>query len=273
MSLAETVCRLGHIASARQLAALGTTKRAVASAVASGLIRRQARGTYACAHLDPDLAAATRAGCLLDCVSALARHEVWSGIAPPGLHLRARPHQHLGRAGGATVHWAATRMAAQVGEVSPVDALLAVLRCLPPDDALACVESALHLGYLDERGFELLWSSAPRWAKSILARRDTGAQSGLETHARLRLIDAGHAVRTQVRVIGTSPLDLLVDERVGVETDGLKWHADRFMKDRTKDIVVEGAGIRVLRIGGPHIFETWPQTLATIERMIRDARP
>lgn len=273
MSLADTVCRLGHVASARQLAELGATRRAVASAVAGQHIRRQARGIYSCTHVESDLASATRAGCLIDCVSALARHEVWSGIAPHGLHLRARPHQHLGRTGGARVHWAATHgTAAPVGEVSAVDALLSVLRCLPPDDALASVESALRLGYLDERDFEILWSFAPQWARRILARRDSGAQSGLETHTRLKLIDAGHAVRTQVRVIGTSPLDLLVDECVGVETDGHKWHADRFMKDRTKDIVVEGAGIRVLRIGGPHIFETWPQTLATIERMIRDAR-
>lgn len=274
MSLADALCRWGHVASARQLAAAGATKRAVASAVAGHLIHRVARGVYACAHLDADRVAAARAGCLIDCVSALARHQdVWSGIGPHTLHLRARPRQHVGRLpAGAVVHWSETHGDLHSGEVSPVDAILSVMRCLSADDALACVESALHVGYVDERGFERAYSAAPQWARRILDQRDAGAQSGLETHTRLKLLNAGHTVRTQVHMPGTSPLDLLVDECVGVETDGRKWHADRFLEDRTKDIIIEGADIRVLRIASPHIFETWPRTLATIERMIRNAR-
>jgi very-short-patch-repair endonuclease len=268
MSLVDALCGMGHIASARQLAAVAT-KRAVASAVGQQLIQRAGRGIYVCAHVDGEQLAAARAGCLIDCVSALARHDVWSGIRPHTLHLRARPHQHVR---GAAVRWSRTHGVAANGEVSPVDAILEVMRCLPPDDALACVESALYLGYLDERGLQLVYSLAPRSARRILARRDPGAQSGLETHARLRLLAAGHTVRTQVPVPGTSDLDLLVDERVGIETDGRKWHADRFIEDRTKDIIVEGAGIRMLRIASQHVFTSWPRTLATIERMLRDAR-
>ncbi|MCU1577893.1 MAG: hypothetical protein JWP19_97 [Rhodoglobus sp.] len=271
MSLVDALCGMGHRASAKQLAAVAT-KRAVASAVGQQLIRRAGRGTYVCVHVDGELVAAARAGCLIDCVSALARHDVWSGIRPHTLHLRARPHQHVRVPKGAAVRWSRTHGVAMRGEVSPVDAILEVMRCLPPDDALACVESALHLGYLDERGLRLVYSLAPRSAQRILARRDPGAQSGLETHARLKLLAAGHTVRTQVPVPGTSDLDLLVDERVGVETDGRKWHADRFIEDRTKDIIVEGAGIRMLRIAPSHVFTTWPRTLATIERMLRGAR-
>jgi very-short-patch-repair endonuclease len=239
--------------------------------VGQQLIRKAGRGIYVCAHVDGDQLAAARAGCLIDCVSALARHDVWSGIKPHTLHLRAHPHQHVRVPAGA-VRWSRTHGVATHGEVSPVDAILEVLRCLPPEDALACVESALYLGYLDERGLQLVHSLAPRSARRILALRDPGAQSGLETHARLKLLAAGHTVRTQVPVPGTSDLDLLVDERVGVETDGRRWHADRFIEDRTKDIIVEGAGIRMLRIAPSHVFTTWPRTLATIERMLGNAR-
>lgn len=157
-------------------------------------------------------------------------------------------------------------------EVPVVDALLQAMRCLGPYDALASIESALHAQRLDEAGLGRLVALAPGWMLPCLARLDRGGQSGLETHSRLLLQDAGYRVRTQVHIPGTSPLDLLVDDCVGVETDGAKAHESRFMHDRSKDIVIEGWGIRVLRIGSPHIFESWPDTLATIERMVADAR-
>jgi very-short-patch-repair endonuclease len=142
-----------------------------------------------------------------------------------------------------------------------------------PVDALASLESALHLGYLDENGLDALLRLVPLRMHGLIARLDRGAQSGYETHTRVKLLDAGHDVRTQVYVRGAGRLDLLVDECVGIETDGEAWHGpERFVPDRTKDLIVEGEGIRVLRIARPHIFEEWQRTLATIERMVRDAR-
>jgi len=142
------------------------------------------------------------------------------------------------------------------------------MRCLDPYDVIACIESALHLGYLNERGLSLLWDLAPKWMIAYLTRIDRGAQSGLETHPRLWLQDLGHRVETQVSVPGAGVLDLLVDGTVGIEADGAKWHAHRFLADRSQDVGIERWGIRVLRIGRPHIFETWPDTLATIQRML-----
>jgi very-short-patch-repair endonuclease len=220
-------------------------------------------------------ALAAAAGGRLDCVSALAAHGVWSGVLPPGLHVRAEPHQHTRKVpGGARVHWSATRApSSDPAEVSPVDALLQSIDCLPPLDALASVESALHLGYLSERGLDSLAHHGSLQVRQLLDRLDRGAQSGFETHTRVKLLDAGYRVRTQVHVPGAGRLDLLVESCVGIETDGAAWHGpDRFIHDRTKDLVVEGHGIRVLRIARPHIFEEWPRTLATIDRMVQDAR-
>lgn len=157
--------------------------------------------------------------------------------------------------------------------MSAAEAIVQSVGCLDPIDWLACVESALHLGVIDTDTLGYIASTIPRRMHPVLSRLDPYAQSGLETHTRTRLQDAGHSVTTQVPIPGVGALDLLVDDCVGVETDGEKWHAGRFLADRTKDIMVESWGIRVLRIGPPHIFTTWAHTLATIERMIRDARP
>jgi very-short-patch-repair endonuclease len=212
---------------------------------------------------------------LVDCVTALDGHpDLWSGIPVAGLHLRARPGRHIGTVPeGAVVHWAEEHDRGSSGpEVGPVDALLSAVRCLDPYDVIACIESALHLGYLDERGFRKLQLLAPQWMHPYFSRIDRGAQSGLETHPRLWLQDLGHRVETQVPIPGAGILDLLVDGLVGIETDGAKWHQHKFLADRSKDIGVERWGVRVLRIGRPHIFETWAETLATIDRML-DGRP
>ena len=153
-----------------------------------------------------------------------------------------------------------------------VGALVSALSCLSAVDWLASVESALHLGTIGRPELELLSVAVPAWARAILQRIDPGAQSGFETHTRCKLIDAGFSVVSQVLIPGAGRIDLLVEDCVAIETDGAKWHENRFLADRTKDIVVEGWRIRVLRIGQPHIFDTWDETLSTITQMVADAR-
>lgn len=268
------MCHLGHVATAQQLRSLGATKRTLASALTDGWVRRASRGVYVCNHIDRDLMSAAQAGGQVDCLTSLDRHKVWSGIRQPSLHLRMRPHQHSKRLPpAAVVHWsAAHNRSSSPLEVAPIDALLQAMACLPPDDALASVESALHTRFIDEVDFAQLVQRSPERLHGIFAKLDRGAQSGYETHTRLLLLDAGFRVQTQFKVPGAGHIDLLVNGCVGVETDGEQWHGpERFLPDRTKDIIVEGVGIRTLRIAGPHIFVSWPRTLATIRRMVHDA--
>jgi very-short-patch-repair endonuclease len=171
------------------------------------------------------------------------------------------------------VHWSTTLGKSAIPwEVSPLDALLQAIKCLPPDDALASVESALHTGFITEDEFDELVLRAPERLHGVLGKVDRGAQSGFETHTRLRILRAGFRVKTQFYVPRAGHFDLLVNDCVAVETDGAKWHGpERFLPDRTKDLIAEGQGVRVLRIGRPHIFEWWPQTLHTIQQMVSDA--
>ena len=264
------LCSVGHVATTRDLARRGVTKRQLASAVDDGRLVRVRTGTYACSHLDAVQHLAAGARARLDCLSVLERLEgQWSGVQRPRLHVRARAGTHIGDLPtGTVVHWSER----WTGEVTVVEALRRAVGCLDPIDWLACVESALHLGNLDERDLTELASTLPRRLRSTLAKLDRGAQSGLETHGREKIRDAGHTTESQFEVPGTSPVDLLIDGCVALETDGEMWHGGRFHADRTKDIRVRAWGFPVLRIGHPHLFEMWPETLATLEDMIRDAR-
>jgi len=259
------LCDLGHVTRATVLRSHPQLMRALGA----GEIVRAARGVYVCAHLDELALLAARTRTRIDCVSALERNGVWAGQGPRGTHLRARPRHHAHAP--ATLHWAAARPTDGL-EVHPEDALLQAMRCLPPVDALAALESAVHTGYLARIRLDVVLAAAPQYLLPTLSLFDGGGQSGLETHVRCGLIAAGHRVITQVRVPGVSPLDLLVDDVVGIETDGRQHHAESFLRDRTKDLVLEGYGIRVLRIGARHVFDEWPDTLATVQRMVRETR-
>lgn len=185
-----------------------------------------------------------------------------------------QPHQHARQhIPGAVVHWAGAVQRAALLEVAPADAVLQAIRCLGPDDALACVESALHTKYLSDDQLDLVLLHAPDRLHPILSGIDRGAQSGYETWTRLKLVRAGFRVRTQGFVPGAGHVDLIVEECVGVEVDGEKWHGpERFLHDRTKDRNAELQGVRMLRIGGFHVFDDWDTTLAAIQRMVTDAQ-
>ena len=268
------LCARGHIATARELEATGLTRRAVARAIAAGRLIRCRRGVYACAHLDVEERVAATIGARIDCISALARHEdLWTGPASEQLHLRVDRRFHARATAGTVLHWRTAQGREHPLEVSPVDALLQAMTCLSAYHALAAVESAVHLGYLPAADLPRLLALAPERMRTVAQRLDLRSQSGFETFTRLQLQDAGHHVECQVPIPGAGVLDLLVDDCVGIETDGEKWHAHRFHADRTKDLLIETWGIRVLRIGRPHIFDEWPTTLAAIERMVAESAP
>ncbi len=263
------LCALGHVVSTRQLLAAGMTARQLERWVADGSILRLRPGTYACTHLDDEAVIAATAGTRLDCVSLLARiPDAWTGRGDHGTHVRAITGRHVGvLPPGAVIH------RPRVGEPGLVGALVSASRCLEPVDWLACVESMLHLARIDERGLEILAATVRGPTRRMLGRLNRDAESGLETHARCRLQDAGFSVETQVTVPGAGRLDLVVDRCVAVETDGRRWHEHRFLEDRTKDLRVEGWGIRVVRIAPVHLFDEWPETLAAITRMVRECSP
>ncbi|WP_167136976.1 hypothetical protein [Diaminobutyricimonas sp. TR449] len=147
------------------------------------------------------------------------------------------------------------------------------MHCLDDENAIAAMESAVHEGFLTPADVMRLATLAPRRLGDGIRRLEFASGSGNETIVRLRLQRAGFRVESQAHVPGMGHEDLLVEGCVGLDVDGRQWHGeDRFAIDRDRDIHVEGLGRRALRIRTAHITDTWPHTLAVIERVVADAR-
>ncbi|HEY0247223.1 MAG TPA: DUF559 domain-containing protein [Gryllotalpicola sp.] len=272
------LCAFGHVATTAELTDAGWTRTQRESALRQGA-RRVRKGTFACTHLEEADRFAVDCGGRLDCISVLRAEGIWAGFHR-GLHLRMnRGDRHaMARVRAAkrraTLHWDHRRFPAESRtRVSVQDALIAAMRCLPPDDVVAAIESAVHLRRITASQAFAVMEAAPRRLQRQMSEVDTGfrAQSGYETHVRLRLRRRGHRVEPQYLVPGVGHLDNLVDGVVAVETDGSQ-HRDSLPDDHRRDLGTEAAGIRVLRIDPDLVDRRWDEVLDVIERMVRDAQ-
>lgn len=267
-----TLCMTGHFADYRQLGEAGCTRSDLDRALASGAILRVRRGVYACAHSDLAARRAAAAGGMLTCVSVLRSIGVWGGH-DRRLHIQLRPSSgHSRIPHGSRAHWEQPRFGTEsIARTTTKEALWQAMRCLDVEHAMAAVESAWKLQFVSERDVKQLSSIAPRRLNWGLKRRVAVSGSGNETVVRLRLIRAGYQCEPQARVPGLGHQDLLVADCVGLEIDSAEFHTDLELKDDSdRDLLSEGLGRHVLRIRPHHIYERWPQTLAVIDRAVKD---
>jgi very-short-patch-repair endonuclease len=105
----------------------------------------------------------------------------------------------------------------------------------------------------------------PRFA-SQLQEVDGRAQSGAESLVRIRLRRRGLRVEVQARVDRVGTVDLVVEGRLVIETDGREFHdhPDQFAKDRGRDRELAGRRYRVLRFTQQQVLHSWPQCEAAI---------
>lgn len=273
------LCSIGHVATTGQLLSLGLTRRQIDAAVRSGAFIRPRNGVVACPHLDRDELLAAQSGVRLDCITVLRSHGIWTG-SHVGLHVRVargdkEAHERIRRLRPQTaIHWrlpqgsGSSRLQTEVA-----DALRQATRCLPIDDLIAAIESAVHLKKLaPDEALELI-EQAPKRLRRALADVDTRfrAQSGYETIVRLRLTRLGYRVEPQARVPGVGRVDNLVEGCVAIETDGTSFHRDRIEDDHRRDLGTEGWGIRVLRIDPRLIDADWEWVQDVIVRMVEEA--
>lgn len=227
--------------------------------VRSGAVLRAGRGTYVVQPVAPELVSAARFDGLVTCVSAARLHGL------PLLDPPARPHLLVprNRSGGgrsrAELETVVLHRADHDGGTSPhtagrvqdpARALARMLACCPRDDAVVALDHALYKRLVTRADVARhLGPRAPDRVRRALALADAGGQSIIETLARLALVDAGFAVRTQPSFAGVGDVDLLVEGRVIVECDGYEFHSSRaaFRKDRRRDRVLHAYGYVVLR--------------------------
>lgn len=274
--MASILCHLGHVATTAELCSAGMTRQQLARHPDS--VYKPRRGTFACAHLETLDRVAVECRARLDCVAVLRAEGIWTGHHT-GLHLRFLRGDRLARtrvAGlrrAARMHWDAERFGGGTKtRVSTQEALFCAARCLPPEDLIAAIESAVHLGRLTPAQALEVMEALPRRLRAVVEKVDTTfrAQSGYETKVRLRLEARAHVVAPQFPLPGVGRLDNVVDRVLAVETDG-RQHAETLEQDHLRDLGTEAAGIRVLRIDPGLIDRQWERVLEVIERMIREA--
>ena len=259
--VAAAIRAQGGVCSLRTLSRLGISADRVERATARGQVSRVRPGWYSDGTAHPDVLRAVRAGGAISCVSTFRLLGAWT-VDDEHLHVRMR--RGTGAAGGTCLrrHWT------DLPVTSPIDPLLesarCLARCLPHDDAVAVLDSVLHLGLLSLA--ELRRQSDPRLGR-LLVDVDPRAESGLESLARLRLRRRRIRLRSQVPIPGVGRVDFLIGDRLILELDGKEFHD--FDEDRARDRRSAVRDYLTIRASYNHVMTGWDALEAELLTLIR----
>lgn len=251
MDLVRTLTERGGAARRGTLSAAGVTAAELRRAERAGAVTHPYRGVFALAGTPAASAAAVAAGGLLTCSSAAEAYGLQVLHEPESPHIAVPRNRSRIRVGG-VVHWsdgAAGPIPTPV--VTPVVMLAHASACLPFRDAVVIADSALNTGLLtlDELPRPASGGTTSPRLRAVLDHLDPGAQSLLETIARLAFRARGWRVETQVQFRRVGWVDLLVDGVLVVELDGREHHdsPDAFVTDRRRGNELTAHGMPLLR--------------------------
>jgi very-short-patch-repair endonuclease len=266
------LCASGHIATAHELIAMGSSRYLISCALAEGRLVRLRQGVYCCPHVNPTVAAAARLGGAVTCVTVLREATVWAGRSRIP-HVQVPPKATKRSAAGVQLHWGVPRFDMTTPWIaSRMQAMWQAIHCLDDENAIAALESAIHKSFLTEKQVAQLCHIAPSRLNDGIRRLINNSGSGLETIVRLRLQRAGHMVVAQAEVPGLGHQDLLVDGRLALEIDGEEWHGDKqFEIDRERDLHSARLGRRTIRLTSRHVLDDWSNSVTAIERALKDS--
>ena len=226
----------------RDLALDRTSRRALRDLVEEGAVVERGGVVFA-PGTDWPLIACRMLGGLLTCHSALAYYSLPELPHPGTVHVaipssrgRVRP------LAGVVVHREPARWPPGMSPpVAPPRLLVArMLRCAEETPAVVVADAALRRGLVSRAELAAMLrsnrSSGPL-GRRRLARCREKARSPIESIARLELEDAGHSVEVGVDVPGVGEVDMLVDDRLLVETDGYQFHSSKgdWSNDRRRE--------------------------------------
>lgn len=226
----------------RDLALDRTSRRALRDLVEEGAVVERVGVVFA-PGTDWPLIACRMLGGLLTCHSALAYYSLPELPHPGTVHVaipssrgRVRP------LAGVVVHREPARWPSGMSPpVAPPRLLVArMLRCAEETPAVVVADAALRRGLVSRAELAAMLrsnrSGGPLGHRR-LARCREKARSPIESIARLELEDAGHSVEVGVDVPGVGEVDMLVDDRLLVETDGYQFHSSKgdWSNDRRRE--------------------------------------
>lgn len=233
--------------------ALGLTPWRLRRAVAEGRLIRLRRDRYVNVA-DPHIDAAIAMGARLTCVSLLAMLGVFVRSADV-LHLHTPPNSSRHRKTVANsrlrLHW--TRLfdtPPSRHAVALVDAVRCAILCEQPRDAIATLDSLLHLGLMQLHELREIFSTLPARCGALLPLIDGRAESGPETLVRLMLRQLGADVDLQVDIPTVGRVDLIVNSWLIIECDSKAHHEgwDKQRDDRRRDLAAMRLGYVSIRI-------------------------
>ncbi len=228
---------------------LGMTKRDIGRIVDGAALVRVHRGLYLAPDAPAPVVHAARTGGRVGCVSALLLAGVFV-LTVRDVHLHYERGASPGRSTGVR-HWErlARRPHPRAVVVHIIDALIQATNCQSPRAAVASLDSALHLGLIDDDDLDEIFARvAPR--RRVLRRYlDGRAESGPESIVRMMAVLLGFRVEVQVRVRGVGRVDLVLDGWLVVECDSEQFHVGWPMqkKDRRRDLALAARGFVTMR--------------------------
>ena len=261
MPLFHALREFGGAARREQLLARGIRRWQLDSALKAGAITRPHRGVYSLPETSRDIVHARIFRASLACVSACEAYglpvlerdhrthlatECPRSMARPGIRPMDEVHIHLSS-------WSEKGAL----RVEPWVAIDQAGECVSPIAQLALVDAALSRGLMTME--QIGWFTRTPIKRRIWLRQaaNAGAESPLETVARIRLRRAGFGLECQVPIEGVGRVDLLVEGRVVVELDGRAYHQDpeAFAKDRRRDRTLQILGYKVARFTWAEVME------------------
>lgn len=160
--------------------------------------------------------------------------------------------------------------------VGPLNALAHLIRCQPETLAIAAIDSALNQKLVSVSQLAGLFGILPSRYRRYRSRVDSRAMSGIETIVRLLMLDAGLSCTPQVRFPGIGTVDLVVESRIVIETDGRLGHVGAIgtARDYDRDAALAALGFIVLRFNYRQVMFSPNVVLAAVrgELTVRDER-
>lgn len=218
----------------------GVTRGRLKRAVADGRVTRPLYGCYALpgASRAVILRASYRAelSCLSMCAAyglPIIEHERKVHLWVPRDRARRaddrRPHQ------GVVLHRHDRETLNELDRIAVALDLMG--RCCGRLQHIVAIDAALHKGLMTEADIDGFVHTDPARRDWLRARCDRKAESPLETITRVTLADEGLSVESQVPIDGAGRVDLLVEGRVVIQTDGKEHHNNprAWIEDRRRD--------------------------------------
>lgn len=226
------------------------------------------RGVYATLDACPLSVAAAAHGGALACVSAARHLDLWVLEHEPRTHVWMGPggHRRHDEGCGCIEHWDDGPSRDAFGTPSIPRILRQVLGCLGVEALFVALESARRQRRITRTGLDWLRANTNAVGRKAIALSRSDADSGLESLLRWRLRAHRLRVRTQVKIPGVGRVDVLIGERLIVETDGRDNHdgGSQRHRDLVRDARAAAQGYRTLRFDYALVVHDWDLVEAAI---------